>query len=137
MQFIEKTTTNGKQVCSAQKLHQWLKVEDHFTQWAKRMFKYGFTEDSDYKTVNEFVVASNGIGGTNKMDYLLTVDCAKEISMLQNTDRGKQIRQYFIQKEKELRSLNTSAFSRKQLAQMVIEQEAEKEQASLTAAVIS
>ena len=70
------------------------------------MFEYGFTENVDYQAIQFFVEAKNGVGGTHKTDYVLTIDCAKEISMLQRTDKGKEARLYFIECEKQL-SLKT------------------------------
>ena len=98
------TNANGKQVVSARELHEWLETEDHFTQWAKRMFEYGFSESVDYEAINEYVMHSNGVGGTTKTNYFLTLDCAKEISMIQRTEKGKQARLYFIECEKQLQS---------------------------------
>jgi anti-repressor protein len=103
--LVKITEQNGMQAVSARDLHKRLNTEDHFTQWAKRMFEYGFIESVDYEAVHGFVSHKNGIGGTNKIDYILTMDTAKEISMLQRTEIGREIRQHFIEKEKELRNL--------------------------------
>ncbi len=63
------------------------------------MFEYGFMEHVDYEEVNIFVQCQNGIGGTNKIDYALTIDCAKQIAMLQRNKQGQQVRAYFIKCE--------------------------------------
>lgn len=102
-ELIKITENAGNNAVSARDLHQWLETEDHFTQWAKRMFEYGFSEGTDYQAVHEFVAAKNGFGGKNKIDYVLTLDAAKEISMIQRTEKGKEARQYFIEVEKRLR----------------------------------
>lgn len=99
-ELIKITEQNGNRAVSARELHQYLETEDHFTQWAKRMFEYGFIKNIDYQAVHEFVKHSNGIGGTNKTDYALTIDTAKEIAMIQRTPKGKQARQYFIEMER-------------------------------------
>lgn len=98
-QPIKISEQNGKRAVSARELHQYLETDDHFTQWAKRMFEYGFIQNVDYVAVHEFVKHSNGIGGTNKTDYALTIDTAKEIAMIQRTPKGKEARQYFIEME--------------------------------------
>lgn len=91
---------NGKSVVSARDLHTFLEVRTEFAKWCKRMFEYGFVENQDYSLVKI------GEGSAhNKTDYALTIDCAKEISMVQRSEKGKQARQYFIECEKKLKSL--------------------------------
>ena len=92
-----ETDSNGQQVVSARELHKFLEVKTDFTHWCKRMFEYGFSENIDFTS---FLAQS--IGGRPSNEYALTLDCAKEISMLQRTDKGKQARQYFIECEKKL-----------------------------------
>lgn len=90
-----KITTNesGSQVVSARELHQFLEITTPLTIWMPRMIDYGFVEGVDYEAINIFVNASNNIGGTNKKDWALTIDAAKEISMIQRTEKGKLARQ--------------------------------------------
>ena len=90
-----KETNNGRAV-SARQLHNVLKVKTDFTTWCKRMFDYGFENEIDYS-----LIKIGERNAHNKIDYALTIDCAKEISMLQRTEVGKEVRLYFIQKEKE------------------------------------
>lgn len=88
-------TLNGVEVVSARELHSFLEVGADFTNWCKRMFEYGFTADLDYTEV----LAKNGEnpkGGRPSTDYALTIRTAKEISMLQRSEKGKQARQYFL-----------------------------------------
>jgi anti-repressor protein len=122
-----KQDNKGNQVVSAIELYEFLEIKDHFTQWIERMLEYGFEENIDYQAIKFFVKHRNGIGGTNKKDYALTLDTAKEIAMLQRSDKGKQARQYFIQCEKQLK-VGINQVSRKELALMVIEQEERIEQ---------
>lgn len=92
---------NGQQVVSARELHEFLEVKTDFTDWCKRMFEYGFEEGRDFTS---YLGESNG--GRPSKEFALTIDCAKEISMLQRTDKGKEARLYFIECEKQL-SLKT------------------------------
>ena len=97
-ELIPINEKDGQQVVSARELHAYLAVETNFTTWCKRMFGYGFVENQDYIILSKN--GTNKISKSNPMDYALTLDCAKEISMLQRTDKGKQARQYFIEVEK-------------------------------------
>ena len=63
--------------------------------WFDRMVEYGFTENQDFLLNNS--VKQTGRGGHNKIDHVLKLDMAKEIAMIQRTDKGKAVRQYFIQ----------------------------------------
>lgn len=70
--------------------------------WFERMVEYGFTENQDF-LLNNFV-KQTGRGGHNKVDHVIKLDMAKEIAMIQRSERGKQVRQYFIQVEKDFNS---------------------------------
>lgn len=88
---------NGKTVVSARELYSFLGVRTEFAKWCERMFEYGFIENVDYSLVKIGERSAH-----NKIDYALTIECAKEISMLQRTDKGKEARLYFIECEKRL-----------------------------------
>lgn len=103
-ELIKITEQNGKRAVSARELYKFLEVQTPFTMWIDRMFEYGFTENIDFEATNFFVNHPNGIGGTTVKDYALTLDCAKEIAMLQRSEKGKTARQYFIECEKQLRA---------------------------------
>jgi phage anti-repressor protein len=85
---------------SAHLLHKKLKVQTRFGDWIKRRIQeYGFQNEQDYY--------SNMSKSSTKpfTDYLLTLDTAKEMAMVERNETGRQIRRYFIQKEKELRGI--------------------------------
>lgn len=103
-ELIKITEQNGNQAVSMKDLYTFLEVRENWTDWTKRMLGYGFDENVDYEAVSVFRQHPNGIGGTTVKDYALSLDCAKEISMLQRSERGKMARQYFIECEKQLRS---------------------------------
>lgn len=103
-ELIKITEQNGNQVVSMKDLYTFLEVRENWTDWTKRMLGYGFDENIDYEAVSVFRHHPNGIGGTTVKDYALTLDCAKEIAMLQRSEKGKTARQYFIECEKQLRS---------------------------------
>lgn len=100
MQQLIQITNNsqGEQVVSARELYEFLGVQTDFSDWCKRMFEYGFEENKDYS-----LLKIGERNAHNKTDYALTLDTAKEISMLQRSEKGRQIRNYFIESEKQLR----------------------------------
>lgn len=93
---------NQEPVVSGRQLHEALGVKTPYSMWFDRMVEYGFTENQDF-LLNNFV-KQTGRGGHNKVDHIIKLDMAKEIAMIQRTDRGKQVRQYFIQIEKDFNS---------------------------------
>ncbi|HFI2463036.1 TPA: phage antirepressor KilAC domain-containing protein [Streptococcus suis] len=93
---------NQEPVVSGRQLHEALEVKTPYSMWFDRMVEYGFTENQDF-LLNNFV-KQTGRGGHNKVDHIIKLDMAKEIAMIQRTDRGKQVRQYFIQVEKDFNS---------------------------------
>ncbi|MGF7485032.1 ORF6C domain-containing protein [Lactococcus lactis] len=96
---------NNDQVVSGRELHDFLGVKDHYTDWFKDMCKYGFTENIDFITLNELSEKTEGsrLVKRNIINHALKLDMAKEISMIQRNEKGKQARQYFIEVEKELK----------------------------------
>lgn len=83
---------------SARDLYDGLEIGTKFTTWFERMCEYGFAE-ADYKTCFPNLGSENH-GGQNMVDYSISVDMAKQICMLQRSEKGRQYRQYFIDLEK-------------------------------------
>jgi anti-repressor protein len=94
---------NQEPVVSGRQLHEALGVNSNYTTWFDRMTEYGFTENEDYVLLSNFG-NQTGRGGHNKVDHIIKLDMAKEIAMIQRTDKGKEVRQYFIQVEKDFNS---------------------------------
>ncbi len=91
------------QTVNARDLHSFLEVKKDFSNWIKdRIEKYGFTENQDY--VCSPVLASEGRGGQNRIDYHLSLDMAKELSMVERNEKGKQARLYFLECERRAQS---------------------------------
>ena len=86
-------------VVNGRELHKALEVETRYNDWFPRMCEYGFTEGQDF-----YSFLSESTGGRPATDHLIKLDMAKEICMIQRTERGKQARQYFIQVEKDYNS---------------------------------
>lgn len=90
----------GNSVVSGRDLHKFLEVSTQYTKWFDRMVEYGFTKNKDFVAISQKRLTAQG-NETTYTDHALTLDMAKEISMIQRTERGKQARQYFIDVEKE------------------------------------
>ncbi|HEL2299424.1 TPA: phage antirepressor KilAC domain-containing protein [Streptococcus suis] len=90
---------NQEPVVSGRQLHEALGVNSRYTTWFERMTEYGFVEGQDF-----LPNLGKSTGGRQAVDHVIKLDMAKEIAMIQRTDRGKQVRQYFIQVEKEFNS---------------------------------
>lgn len=116
-ELIKVTEQNGQRLVSARDLHEFLEVGTPFRKWIERMFEYGFEESIDFERSDIFV------RGLSAKDYALTIDCAKEIAMLQRNEKGKQARLYFIEIEKKSMRPLTSAEQLLQNAQLLVEQE--------------
>ena len=106
-----KITTNesGVNCVSARELHEGLEVEQRFNDWInRRIKKYGFEENTDYTCLTQKRVTqrTNGQKGTaTEKDYIITVDMAKELCMVENNDLGRKFRKYFIACEKKLQEM--------------------------------
>ncbi|MFE7605735.1 phage antirepressor KilAC domain-containing protein [Brachybacterium paraconglomeratum] len=96
---------DGTIAVSARDLHAGLQVATRYSDWVPRMLEYGFTEGEDYVRL---AVTAGQPGYSNlrnaSVEYALTLDTAKEIAMLQRSERGQQVRRYFIDAEKRLRA---------------------------------
>lgn len=105
-ELIKVTYDNDRPVVSARELHDFLEVKTAYKDWFPRMCEYGFTEGQDFNPLkNEQVQIEGGRTVTRHiLDAALTIDMAKEICMIQRSEKGKQARQYFIQLEKDWNS---------------------------------
>lgn len=83
---------------SARDLHEGLEIGTEFRKWFPRMAEYGFIENADWKRVSQKCPTP---GGTQEVvDYHISVDMAKQICMIQRSEKGMQYRQYFLDLEK-------------------------------------
>lgn len=110
---IEHEIDGELQPCvDARELHRWLKCGEMFSKWISgRIRKYGFTENEDFSCYWEFSQTQTKAGRKGKAKlkkYVLTLDMAKELSMVENNDQGRTARRYFINCEKTLRQASQS-----------------------------
>ncbi|WP_448667467.1 phage antirepressor KilAC domain-containing protein [Aerococcus viridans] len=90
---------DGSVAVSGRELHAFLEVKTRYNDWFSRMKEYGLEENIDYQALTQKRVTAQG-NMVDQVDHALTIDTAKEISMIQRNEKGKQARQYFIQVEK-------------------------------------
>jgi len=91
--------TSTIQTCNARDLHKFLEVQHRFNDWINnRIEEYGFEEGKDYIGFTENLVKPQG--GRPAKEYAISLDMAKELSMVERTEKGKQARQYFIECER-------------------------------------
>lgn len=89
---------NGEVRISGRQLHMFLEVQTRYNDWFARMCEYGFAEGEDYYSN---LSKTSELGGRPAIDHLMTLSMAKELAMLQRTERGKEARRYFIRIEEE------------------------------------
>lgn len=87
---------------SGRELYEALEVKTAYKDWFPRMCEYGFSEGKDYCSF--LSDRPDGKAGKPRTDHQLTIPMAKELCMLQRTDKGKQMRQYFIAVEEQWNS---------------------------------
>ncbi|HCM64168.1 MAG TPA: phage antirepressor Ant [Morganella sp. (in: Bacteria)] len=98
------------QAVSSRKLHSFLKVGRDYTSWIKgRIKQYGFRDSVDYLIVEN--LSSPKRGGAKfrqqvEHDYIVSLNMAKELSMVERNDQGKLARQYFIECEERLQRIS-------------------------------
>jgi len=87
------------QAVNARELHGFLKSRQDFSTWIKnRIADYDFVENQDFVRFHKKMEANNA----TLIEYAITLDMAKELSMVERNEQGKQARKYFIECEKRL-----------------------------------
>ena len=106
MELIKIIEIEGRQLVSGRELHEFLEIKTKYKDWFPRMVEYGFEEEIDFIRVAQ-KRATNNLKNpvTTVIDHAISIDMAKEISMIQRTEKGKAARQYFINCEKKLKEV--------------------------------
>jgi len=123
---IRKSPRTGNPVVDARELYRFLGAKQDFSNWFKgRISKYEFVENKEFATLfydkngDRIQLAKNSELTTTdtqriyRIEYAITLDCAKELAMVQHNKKGKQARRYFIEKEKEFWVLKEGLESKK------------------------
>lgn len=99
---------------NARELHEFLGVGRDFSSWIKtRINEYGFCDGVDYTTAQVLISPKRGTSKSRvrvATDYLVSVDMAKELAMVERTEKGREVRRYFIECEKALQFKNNDLF---------------------------
>ena len=104
-EIIKVDYTSDQPTVSGRELHAFLEVETPYAKWFNRMIEYGFTDGTDFSTVDKNVHRADGAQMPQiQHDHQLTVPMAKELCMIQRNERGKQARQYFLRIEEQWNS---------------------------------
>lgn len=93
MDSSDRPTVMGRE------LHEALGIQTQYTKWFPRMCEYGFSENTDYIAISQKRLTAQG-NETTFTDHALTIDMAKEICMIQRSEKGKACRRYFLEVEK-------------------------------------
>lgn len=101
---------NGHNAVNARHLYAWLEIKKDFSDWMKAQIKRcDLVQDVDYQAFPQKVECHNGVGYTMRTEYALSIDAAKEVSMMSQTQKGKDARRYFIDCEQRLKSVTMTA----------------------------
>ena len=120
-QLIKITDYNGRKAVSARELHAFLESKQDFSDWIKnRINKYGFIENQDFEVFHNFM--ENPSGGRPLTEYALSINCAKEISMVEGNAKGKQARQYFITCETLLKDIANNELAKEKKRMDILKQ---------------
>ncbi|OHY31286.1 oxidoreductase [Streptococcus parauberis] len=95
---------NHEPVVSARDLHKGLEISKRFSAWFDQNSKL-FIENEEFTSVPKGTPVIGGNGNIQYLDdFALTIDMAKQLAMMSRTDKGKEVRKYFIQVEKDFNS---------------------------------
>lgn len=115
-------TGGGVQAVMGRDLHTFLGIGRDYTNWMKQMIGYGFTEGQDFQIIKETAghPGSPNLANT-RHNHIVSLDMAKEISMIQRTERGKQARRYFIECERRAQLGEMSELDEAKLVQRALQ----------------
>ena len=103
MEEIIKINYDAEQpTVSARELHEGLEIKTAFKDWFPRMAEYGFEIGKDFNMLKNERVQIEGSREVKReiVDYQISVDMAKQVCMIQRSEKGRQYRQYFLDLEK-------------------------------------
>lgn len=121
-----QTNENNEQVVSGRDLHKFLEVGTRYNDWInKRVKEYGFIENIDFVAITQKKVTAQG-NASEYIDHLLKINMTKELAMIENNEKGKVIRKYFIKCEEAWNSPEMILSRANQLSARMIENYTQK-----------
>lgn len=112
---------NNEQVVSGRELHKFLEVKTQYTKWIeRRVEEYRFIENIDFVTISQKRLTAQG-NETTYTEHLLKLNMAKELAMIENNEKGKVIRKYFIDCESKWNSPEMILMRANQIQQRMLE----------------
>lgn len=124
-ELIKITEQNGERAVNARELHKFLESKQEFANWIKNRIKdYGFVENQDFEVFDNFI--KNSEGGRPAREYIISLDMAKELSMVERNEKGKLARLYFIEMEKKAKGYTQQAIGDKPSAKGIEKMKREK-----------
>ena len=126
-ELLKVNYDNDRITLSARELHEFLEIKTKYKDWFPRMCTYGFDENVDYRAMAQKRATAQG-NETTYVDHEITLDMAKEIAMIQRSEKGKEVRQYFLELERKWNSpeavMNRALeYSRKQVKALMEEKQ--------------
>ena len=126
-ELIKIEVKDGQQLASGRELHKFLEIGTEYMKWFSRMINYGFVENVDFIVIVKNDEDDTAFGGIRKStDHLIKLNMAKEISMLQRNEKGKEARTYFIKCEEAWNSPEMILARANQIQSRMIEDYAKK-----------
>ena len=114
---ITKAAINNEEVnaVNARELWEKLEITTRFNDWiSRRIDEYGFEEGKD------FYSKLSKSHGRPSQEYIISLDMAKELAMVENNEQGRKIRKYFIEVEKQYRRSPVSNIAIRQIAEAMM-----------------
>lgn len=100
-------TSTGEKVVYGSELHTVLEVKSRYREWIdRRLGDIDAVENEDFQAAE-----ISAPSGQSRKEYIIKLDVAKEMAMLERNEKGKQVRRYFIQVEKKYKEQATRPLS--------------------------
>lgn len=113
-------TSTGEKVVYGTELYECLGSKRQYTDWIKgRLQECDAIKDEDYQSFSQN--SEKPTGGRPKLEYIIKLDTAKEMAMLERNEKGKQVRRYFIQIEKKYKENSLADLSPELRAVIVVD----------------
>lgn len=118
-------TSTGEKVVYGSELYESLGSKRQYTDWVKgRLAECDAEEDEDYQSFSQN--NEKPTGGRPKLEYIIKLDIAKEMAMLERNEKGKQVRRYFIEVEKKYKNNPLDNLSQELQAVIVVDKRVTK-----------